>query len=61
MAFDNVKIEYAPEDKLPRCPYCKTALPIIWCKTEGMGIKGEEKILMCPHCEAFLGYNAWKR
>lgn len=59
--IENVSIEPAPADKYPRCPYCKESLKIIWVKTEGVGIYGQKQICMCPHCEAFLAYNAWKR
>ncbi len=59
--FDNVAFQVAPDDKVPKCPYCKQELGTIWIKTSGMGFKGEQDLLMCPHCESFLGLNAWKR
>ena len=59
--IENVSFEPAPEEKLPRCPYCKEQLPVIWVKTDGMGFKGQRELCMCPHCEAFLAYSAWKR
>ena len=59
--IENVKFEAAPSETLPRCPYCKQPLETIWIKTEGLGFKGQKEICMCPHCEALLAYNAWKR
>lgn len=59
--IDNVVIEDAPADKLPRCPVCKKDLDKIWVKTSGLGFKGQKEILMCPGCQSFLGYSAWKR
>jgi hypothetical protein len=59
--IENVILEEAPPGKLPRCPYCKQELETIWVKSSGLGFKGQKEILMCPHCQSFLGYNAWKR
>lgn len=59
--LENVRFEPAPADKLPRCPHCKQELQTIWIKGDGLGICGRREIWMCPHCEAFLSYNAWKR
>ena len=64
MAMDNIEnvaFQDAPMEKFPRCPYCKQELQTIWVKSDGMGIYGRREIWMCPHCEAFLSYNAWKR
>jgi len=60
-SLENVNFEQAPADKVPRCPYCKEQLPVIWVKSDGLGLRGERTLLMCPHCESFLGFNAWKR
>ena len=59
--IDNIVLEDAPPEALPRCPYCKQDLKTIWVKTSGLGFKGQKEILMCPQCQSFLGYNAWKR
>jgi uncharacterized protein with PIN domain len=59
--IENVGLEEAPPDKFPKCPYCNKELEAIWVKSSGLGIKGQKEILMCPHCERFLGYSAWKR
>ena len=59
--IENVNIAEAPEDKLPKCPYCKSQLDTIWAKSQGIGWAGKKLVLMCPYCEAFLGYNEWKR
>ena len=59
--IDNVKIEDSPPKALPGCPYCEKDLDTIWVKTSRLGFKGQKEILMCPHCQSFLGYNAWKR
>jgi hypothetical protein len=59
--IENVNMDEAPEDKFPKCPGCKKDLNEIWVKTSGMGFRGQREILMCPHCQSFLGYSAWKR
>ncbi len=59
--IENVSFEPAPTDKFPLCPYCKHILDIIWVKTDGLGYKGQRELCMCPYCEAFLAYSAWKR
>jgi hypothetical protein len=59
--IENIQIVEAPNDKFPRCPYCKSTLDKIWAKSQGIGWVGKKLLLMCPYCEAFLGYNAWKR
>lgn len=59
--IENVSMEPAPTDSHPRCPSCKEELDTIWVKTSGLGFKGQREILMCPHCQCFLGYSAWKR
>ncbi len=59
--IENVRFEQAPPSTLPKCPHCQKPLDRIWMKTEGMGFYGKQAILICPHCETFLGYNAWKR
>lgn len=59
--LENVNFQEAPREKLPRCPHCKKELQTIWVKSEGLGLVGRKEIWMCPHCEAFLSYNAWKR
>lgn len=56
-----VTLEKAPEGVLPVCPSCKATLETIWSLVEGIGWFGQERILMCPHCRGFLGYNAWRR
>ena len=58
---ENVNLEEAPSDALPQCPYCRKDLETIWVKTSGLGFYGKKEILLCPHCRALLGYNAWKR
>lgn len=59
--LNNVTLEEAPEERLPRCPHCKSQLSTIWIKGSGLGLMGRKEIWMCPHCESFLAYNAWKR
>lgn len=59
--IENVTIENAPADKFPRCPFCKKDLDKIRVKSSGWGFRGQKEIVMCPHCQSFLGYNAWKR
>ena len=60
-SIENVSFEPAPPEKFPRCPHCKEELQTIWLKTRGIGWVGQKEIWMCPHCEAFLSYSAWKR
>ena len=59
--ISNIKIVEAPENKFPRCPYCKEELDTVWAKVEGIGWAGQERILMCPHCESLLGFTVWKK
>jgi len=59
--MEGITLQPAPESKTPLCPYCKKALEIVWVKKDGLGIWGQSEVLMCPHCESFLGYSAWKR
>jgi uncharacterized protein with PIN domain len=53
-----VKLEKAPEDVLPRCPFCKCELETLWVKSQGRGIVEQREIIMCPNCRSFLGYGA---
>lgn len=59
--IENISMEAAPIDKFPRCPSCQKELDKIWTKTSGLGFKGQKEILMCPYCQTFLAYSAWKR
>ncbi len=59
--IENITLEECPADRLPKCPFCHKDLDTIWVKVSGLGFKGQKEILMCPYCQAFLGYNAWKR
>ena len=59
--MEGITLQPPPDDRSPRCPYCKQELKVIWVKADGWGVRGQTEILMCPHCESFLGYNAWKR
>jgi hypothetical protein len=59
--IDNVALEDAPADQFPKCPFCKKDLDKIWVKSSGLGWKGQKEILMCPYCQSFLAYSAWKR
>jgi uncharacterized Zn-finger protein len=59
--IENVNLEEAPADVLPRCPYCKKDLDKIWVKSSGLGLRGQKEVLICPYCQSFLCYSAWKR
>lgn len=59
--IENVAFEPAPDNKRPKCPHCQAELETVWYKVSGAGLFGQSMVLMCPHCEAFLAYNAWKR
>jgi hypothetical protein len=51
-----VMIEKAPENTVPKCPFCKSRLDRVWIKAKGLGIIGQEQIALCPECESFLGF-----
>jgi len=51
-------LEKAPENVLPRCPHCKRRLEKIWFLTRGMGFWQQRQVLVCPYCEACLGYGS---
>lgn len=57
----DVKITEAPGDALPRCPHCSEDLPEVWVKIKGLGVLEQQKILMCPHCRAVIGYGTLGR
>ena len=57
--FDGVELEDAPEGKLPKCPYCDKMLNKIWIKKRGLGVWEQKQIVMCPYCEALLGYGVF--
>lgn len=56
-----IKYEKAPDNVVPRCPYCKAQLETIWVISKGRGIVEQKRILVCPHCESFLGYGQQAR
>ena len=56
-----MKIEDAPDTAMPRCPHCKAGLDRIWIYKQGRGFVEQKQILMCPHCQAFLGYGTFAR
>jgi len=55
-----IKIEEAPENVFPHCPHCKTELRKIWVKKKGLGFIQQRQVLLCPHCQSFLGYGVVK-
>ena len=57
--FEGVKIDNAPRDMIPKCPYCRKELDMIWIKTKGIGIVEQKQLIMCPHCESFLGFGTF--
>ena len=57
--FDGIKVEEAPSNVVPKCPHCSELLDKIWIKTKGLGIVEQKQIIICPHCEAFLGYGSF--
>lgn len=60
-AMSSVHIREAPQDCLPKCPHCGNDLDEIWSRSEGLGLAGKERVLICPNCRAMLGYGAWRR
>jgi uncharacterized Zn-finger protein len=59
MSMKGMKIDEAPEDAIPMCPYCKKELREIWIKTKGIGWIEQKQVLMCPYCQAFLAYGSF--
>jgi hypothetical protein len=59
--FDGLELEEAPKGTRPKCPCCERRLEKIWIKKRGRGLMEQKQIIMCPHCEAFLGYGVFGR
>jgi hypothetical protein len=57
--FEGIKIEEAPSEVVPKCPHCHEELSTIWIKAKGLGWIEQKQILLCPHCQAFLGYGSF--
>ena len=57
--WDGVLVEDAPEGAIPKCPDCQKKLEKVWLKKKGLGILEQKQILMCPYCEALLGYGVF--
>ncbi len=57
--FDGVLVEEAPEGTIPKCPYCEKRLDKVWLKKKGVGIMEQKQIIMCPYCQALLGYGVF--
>jgi DNA-directed RNA polymerase subunit RPC12/RpoP len=56
-----IRYEEAPAGKVPRCPHCGQKLHTIWIHKRGLGIIQQQQIIMCPSCEAMLGYGSFTR
>ncbi len=54
--YKGVKVEDAPERARPKCPYCNARLDKLWVIRKGLGVIEQKQVVICPHCEAFLGY-----
>jgi hypothetical protein len=54
-----MEIKPAPDDAIPKCPFCKEELREIWIKTKGSGFLEQKQVIMCPQCRAFLGYGSY--
>ena len=57
--FDGVELEEAPDGVRPKCPYCKKQLEKLWIKKKGLGVLEQKQIIICPYCEALLGYGVF--
>lgn len=57
--WDGIHLEEAPADILPKCPYCQKPLEKLWLKKRGIGVWEQKQIVMCPYCEALLGYGVF--
>ena len=53
-----VEFEKAPDDVLPKCPFCKQKLDKVWVKPKGLGIVGQKQITISPKCESFPAYGS---
>ena len=54
--FDGMVVKEAPEEAIPKCPFCNKQLDKVWIKKKGIGILEQKQIIMCPYCKALLGY-----
>ena len=57
--YKGVKIDNAPHDVIPKCPYCRKEFGTIWIKTKGIGIVEQKQLILCPHCESFPGFGTF--
>ena len=57
--FDGIELEEAPAGTRPKCPFCKKHLVKLWLKKRGLGVMEQKQIVMCPYCEALLGYGVF--
>ncbi len=57
--FEGIVIEEAPRDAVPKCPSCSKQLDKVWMKKRGFGVLEQKQIIMCPYCQAFLGYGVF--
>ncbi len=56
---DGTMVEEAPEGAIPKCPACDKQLDKVWIKKKGIGILEQKQIIMCPYCNALLGYGVF--
>lgn len=56
-----VRVEEAPEGKVPKCPSCSKRLDRVWIAKKGLGVIEQAQILVCPYCETLIGYGALAR
>jgi hypothetical protein len=56
-----VRFEKAPDKVLPKCPFCESRLDEVWIKAKGRGIVEQERIVICPKGESFLGFGSMMR
>ena len=57
--FEGILVEEAPEGTIPKCPFCDKRLDKVWIKKKGIGIMEQKQIIMCPYCQALLGYGVF--
>ena len=57
--FEGIKVEEAPQGTIPKCPFCNNRLDKVWIKKKGIGILEQNQIIMCPFCQALLGYGVF--
>ena len=54
----DVVFERAPYNLVPKCPHCGNRLNRVWVVPQGLGFFQRRQLIVCPKCEAILGYGS---